>query len=293
METGFPGERIVVLPAPFVDLMRDNPLMSDLYMLSLGHITHARHHQVRRPGGSDSYIFIYCVWGRGYAKTGNRQTVLRANQFTVLPKGVPLEYGSSDDDPWSIYWICFDGEKGKIWARRMSGAFTVPPSIYTRIEQRTELFEKMYSILCGEPAIDRLEYANSILPHFLASFSYRETAVEPEDHPGHAEGTINKVLQYMNDNLERNLTMKELADYASMSESWLYRQFRKQMDAAPIDYFIRMKINKAAILLLKTSMSVSQIAAKLGFGNSDYFSRTFRKVIGLSASEFRKQDFRL
>lgn len=293
MESGFPGERIIVLQAPMLDLIKDSPLTGDLYIHSLGHFTHARHHAVRRPGGSDSYIFLYCVWGQGYVKTGSRQMTIRANQYIVLPKNVPLEYGSSDDDPWSIYWICFDGEKGKIHAKRMGSPTTVPPSIYTRIEQRTELFDKMYSVLCGEQTIEKIEFADQILPHFLASFSFRETGVKSEDQPRHSEGIINMVLQYMNDNIERKLTMKELADFANMSESYLYRQFSRQMDMAPIDYFIRLKINKAAILLLKTSMSVSQIAAKLGFGSSDYFSRTFKKVIGLSASDFRKQDFRL
>lgn len=294
LETGFPGERVIVLPAPFVDLMRDDPLVGDLYLCSMGHITHARHHAVERPDGGDTYVFLYCVWGRGHISVGSHEMVLNANQCVVLPKGVPMAWRSSDDEPWSIYWICFDGDKGKIYAKSMAAPANVLPSIYTRIEQRTELFDKMYAILCDAPTIEKLEYVNQILPHFLASFRYRDhdhaTADPP---PGYSEGMVGKVLQYMNDNVERRLTMKEIADFAGLSESYFYRRFVQQMSMSPIDYFIRLKINKAAILLLKTSMSISQISAKLGFGSPDYFSRTFRKVLGISATEFRKQDFRL
>lgn len=141
--------------------------------------------------------------------------------------------------------------------------------------------------------MEKLEYANQILPHFLATFRYNESQYIIEEQPGFSENSINRVLHYMNDNVERKLTISELAGMAGLSKSYFYRQFYKQMSVSPIEYFIRMKINKAAILLLKTSMSISQIAAKLGFGSSEYFSRTFKRVLGITASEFRKQNFRL
>ena len=97
----------------------------------------------------------------------------------------------------------------------------------------------------------------------------------------------------MNDNLERKVTVSELAQYARFSESYFYRIFIREKGIAPLSYFMQLKINKAAILLLKTSMSISQIAAKLAFGSPEYFSRTFKKLIGLSPVEFRNQDFRI
>lgn len=293
LENGFPGERLIVLPATFIDLMKDDPLIKDLYICSLGHITHGRNHCVERPKGCDSYTFLYCVWGCGHIRVGAKETELKENQYMILPKNVPLSYSSSIHDPWSIYWICFDGDKGKIYSKSASEPITVYPSINMRIEQRTELFEKIYAILCGGITMEKLEYANQILPHFLATFRYNESQYIIEEQPGFSENSINRVLHYMNDNVERKLTISELAGMAGLSKSYFYRQFYKQMSVSPIEYFIRMKINKAAILLLKTSMSISQIAAKLGFGSSEYFSRTFKRVLGITASEFRKQNFRL
>ena len=65
------------------------------------------------------------------------------------------------------------------------------------------------------------------------------------------------------------------------------------MEMAPIDYFIRMKISKASVYLIKSPMTVAQIAGKLGFSTPDYFSRTFTRIVGISATEFRRQNFRL
>ncbi|WP_295959382.1 AraC family transcriptional regulator [uncultured Alistipes sp.] len=293
IEVGFPGERIVVIPQPFLDLIKDDPLTGDLYIQSLGQIAHARHHLIDRPGGCEAYTFIYCTWGAGYVAINGLKFALRANQYIVLPKGVPYSYGADENDPWSIYWVRFDGEKGKIYARIMSSPTTVLPSVYSRIEQRLDIFENAYAVLCGELSLERLNYANIAFAHFIASFLFVDLLQTSGDQPSHAEGMINRITHYMNENAERRLTLKDMARYAGYSESYFYRQFVRQTSMSPIDYFIRVKINKASIYLIKTSMTISQIAAKLGFGSADYFSRTFRRIVGISASEFRKQDFRL
>lgn len=293
LETGFTGERLIVLPSPFIELMKDNPLTGDLYICSLGHITHAKHHVVDRPKGSDTYIFLYCVWGKGLLTIEKQKMILTANQFIILPKNVPLSYISDDNDPWSIYWICFDGTKANIYSKLNSKPSSVLPSIYMRIEQRIELFDKIYSVLCGKLSLSTLNYANQIFPHFLATFIYSEETSAEYTQPKYSQEMVNKVVQYMNNNAERKLTIKELANYAGYSESYFYRQFINSMSISPIEYFIKIKINKAAIMLLKTKMSIAQISAKLAFGSADYFSRAFKKELGITPSEFRKQNFRL
>lgn len=293
IEAGFPGERIIVIPQPFLELMQDNPLTGDLYIRSLGHIAHARLHRIDRPNGSDGYIFLYCIQGKGFVKIKDKSLAINANQYIVLPKGTPLSYGAAEDDPWSVYWVNFDGEKGKIFARNMSEPTIVFPSIYARAEQRMEIFETLYAVLCGELSLAKLDYANIAFTHFIATFRFIDLFRITSERPRHVEGMINRVTLYMKENLERQLTLKEIARYAGYSESYFYRQFVRQTLMSPISYFIHLKINKAAVYLLKTSMTVSQIAAKLGFGSADYFSRTFKRIVGISASDFRRQGFRL
>lgn len=293
IETGFPGERRIVIPQQFLDLIQNDPLTGDLYIHSLGYIAHGRHHFVERPSGDDAYLFIYCVWGSGSIRIRQQTIPIKANQYIVLPKQIPLSYGAENDDPWSIYWIKFDGEKGKIFARNMEAPVTVPPSINMRIEQRIELFENLYGVLCGTLTLDRLNYANLAFAHLIASFRFLTLFETINEQPRHIEGIVNRVTHFMNENIDRKLTIDEISRYAGYNPSYLYRQFIRQTSMAPIEYFNHLKINKATVYLLKTSMTVSQIAAKLGFGSADHFSRTFKHLVGISPSEFRKQDFRL
>lgn len=293
IETGFPGERRIVIPQQFLDLIQNDPLTGDLYIRSLGYMAHARHHWVERPNGDDAYLFIYCVWGSGIIRIRQQTIPIKANQYIVLPKHTPLAYGADNDDPWSIYWIKFNGEKGKIFARNMDKPITVLPSIHIRIEQRIELFENLYAVLCGALSLDRLNYANLAFAHFIASFQFLKLFGSINEQPRHIEGIVNRVTHYMNENIDRRLTVHEIAQFAGYNPSYLYRQFIRQTSMAPIDYFIHLKINKATVYLLKTSMTITQIAAKLGFSSADHFSRTFKRIVSISASEFRKQDFRL
>lgn len=296
IEAGFPGERFVVLPQPFLDLMEDNPLTGDLYIHSLGHIAHARHHHVSRPEGSPQHVFLYCTWGRGEVEVDRRRFTLSANRFVVLPAGVPHVYRADDDDPWTLYWVLFGGEKASVYAAGMTEPRQVLPSVHSRIEQRTDLFETIYSVLCGGFSIEKLNYANIVLAHFLASFLYADLFRESVPVPAavkYADSMVSRVTHFMAENVESNLTLSQIASYAGYSESYFYRRFVKETGHAPIDYFIHLKINKASIFLIKTSLTVAQIAAKLGFNSPDYFSRTFRRIVGISASEFRKQNFRL
>ena len=296
IETGFPRERLVVLPQPFLDLMEDDPLTGDLYIHSLGHIAHALHHHVSHPDGCPQHVFLYCTWGRGEVTVDKRSFTLVANQFVVLPAGVSHTYRANDNDPWTLYWVLFAGTKASIYAKGMAEPRQVLPSVQSRIEQRTDLFETIYSVLCGGFTIEKLNYANIVLAHFLASFLYADLLLEfvrPPVSTKYADSMVSRVTHFMAENVESNLTLQQIASYAGYSESYFYRRFVKETGHAPIDYFIHLKINKASIFLIKTSMTVAQIAAKLGFNSPDYFSRTFRRIVGISASEFRKQNFRL
>ena len=130
IDIGFPCERCIAIPQPFLDLMHDNPLTGDLYIHSLGHIANAVFHRVSHSQASKQHIFLYCTAGKGNIILGNKKLVLTANQCIILPAGVPHEYASDQSDPWTLYWIAFMGAKGVIFANAMGEPNDVPPSIY-------------------------------------------------------------------------------------------------------------------------------------------------------------------
>jgi AraC-like DNA-binding protein len=98
---------------------------------------------------------------------------------------------------------------------------------------------------------------------------------------------MGQVMSFIETNYKTNLTLSELAQIANMSESSLLRTFRKATGTSPIDYVIRLRVHKACELLMAGGGSVTEIAYEVGFVDSNYFSRQFKKV-----TAYRKQAWR-
>lgn len=98
--------------------------------------------------------------------------------------------------------------------------------------------------------------------------------------------SITNVMYYMSTHLDRNDTLEELAARFYVSERQLYRLFEEHLGCSPKRYWLGLKMEKACELL-HTSMSVSEIAAAVGFASVSGFERAFRRVMGLSVFDYR------
>lgn len=293
VELGFTGERFIYLPLPMISLMENSPLTNDLYIYSMGYFPKAEHHYIDRPKGCDEYLFIYCKDGKGWIKLYGERKALDKNQFIILPKNIAHTYEADAENPWTIYWIHFRGTKAAAFSSRFDKPTSVFPSAQSRIEERLDLFEEIFFTLNENTSIDHLQYANLCFAYFLGSFLFINVYRDNLRRKEYSENVIKRVIHYMNDNIESQLKLQDFALFCGYSKSYLHRKFIQETGYAPMYYFIRIKINKACELLIKTDMKINQIAHKLGFRESQYFSRSFFKIMGIYPMEFRKQKFRL
>jgi AraC family transcriptional regulator of arabinose operon len=293
INTGFQGERYVHIPLPMLDLIQDQTLSRGLYLHSMGYFAHARYHYVNVPKGSKEYIFIFCREGMGKIEINKKEYHLTGNEVIVIPPNVPYRYEADHTNPWSIYWAHFGGANA---GELSTGLFTpqqISISDYSRIDDRLMLFEEIFNTIKNGYSIKNLNFANICFTHFLASFSHGEEFNSARRQSEYSNNIIPRVVHFMNENIENQLTIDELSTYCAYSPSYFYRRFVSEMGLPPMTYFMRMKMNKASILLITTSMQVNQIASKIGFTDSFHFSRVFRRHIGMSPQQFRKQGFRL
>jgi AraC-like DNA-binding protein len=99
---------------------------------------------------------------------------------------------------------------------------------------------------------------------------------------------IGKALGLMESQYERQWHVDELAKIANMSRASFMRTFRAVLGVSPIDYLIGLRVNRAKELLVLTSGSITEIAFEVGFTDSNYFSRQFKKVTSLTPRQYRK-----
>jgi AraC-like DNA-binding protein len=94
------------------------------------------------------------------------------------------------------------------------------------------------------------------------------------------------VVRFLEANLDRNLSVKEIAEACQMGEVNLKQTFSRHAGIGVMQYFTRLKIN-AAITMLKDGANVQEAANRLGFPNQNYFSTVFKKVTGRSPSSYK------
>lgn len=289
LKDGFKGERALVLPPYIIDRMKADELLSVLYITDIGYYPKAAYHYRKRSTAIQQYVLIYCIDGSGTFKIGcNGATQhLETNQFVILPAGIEHEYGSAKDSPWTIYWIHFSGTLASSYAQNADTPQNIQPAIHSRISNRINLFEEIFSVLSEGLADDNLHYATSILHHFLGTMKFLEPYREAERKQKNA-GFIDAVKHFMTENIERHVTLQQLADYIGMSASHLSMRFRQQTGCSPIQYLNQIRMEKAAEMLRESDMQINQISYKVGFEDPLYFSRMFNKVMNTSPKDYRK-----
>ena len=99
---------------------------------------------------------------------------------------------------------------------------------------------------------------------------------------------FNTVIQFIEDNYDKKIRLKELADSANLSACHFCRTFKQITGKTLTDYVNEIRIEKAACFLKQTDLNITETALKCGFDSISYFNRLFSKKYKISPTRFRK-----
>jgi len=121
----------------------------------------------------------------------------------------------------------------------------------------------------------------------------RQRGIYWEDIPDEIRETeedpIEKSIQYIKQNLNKNISRTDVAGYVHLNEEYFSRLFKQETGATFKDYILMEKMKAAQKLLEKSRLSVSIIASKVGYDNFSHFSKMFKKVTNQTPQEYRKE----
>jgi len=126
---------------------------------------------------------------------------------------------------------------------------------------------------------------------FWRVFKYYAERRDQNGRIGYKIERIKDVLNYINQNYNKNLSLDELSRQVDMSKFYLCRLFKESLRMSPVEYINKVRVDKAMELLINTDMSVSEIAFECGFDNISYFIKVFKKYMHTTPLKFRKQNF--
>lgn len=282
----FTGDRSVVLSKKQLKMIQENPISAGLYIRDIGFYPHAKNHYRERKKGIKEHILIYCIDGTGKIQVRDNTYVLNANNYFIIPSHEAHKYWASGDSPWSIYWLHFGGDRSSCFKDYLCRTISIEPSIRSRIDERITLFNEVLTALESGFSVENINYANMCLNGLLASFFYIETFRLVKGF--HSPNKVDQSIIYMQKNINKSLTIKDLANNVQLSESHFSKIFRNKTGSSPLDYFINLKMQEAIRLLINQSLKIKEVAFKLGYSDPYYFTRIFSKHIGSSPGTFVK-----
>jgi AraC-like DNA-binding protein len=286
---GFEGEKFLVLPDRIVNELIRHPLVSPLFITDIGQFPHAQYHFYDRPEGCSNHIIILCIDGQGRVKINSQSTqTIQPGSCLLIPSGVPHTYAADYNNPWSIFWVHFNGHSSDDYVQYCTSA---EQAIYVDvlsveiIGHLIPLIGEIYQTLERGLTIDHMIYASQVFWHVLGLLGFSR---HPDGSHHKEIRNVDQVIALMQTKISGSMSLQELADYAKLSKTQMIHIFKQATGRTPIDFFLHLKIQQACRMLEFTDSTINDIAISLGVADPYYFSRLFKKQMGMSPRKYRQ-----
>ncbi|QHT59945.1 AraC family transcriptional regulator [Paenibacillus lycopersici] len=261
----------------------------DLYVLFAGESQTKPGHLIG-PKVYDFYLMHHVLSGSGSFTCAGRRHELRAGHTFLIHPDQLISYESCERDPWRYRWIAFEGGSAAALVAE-AGLEPGAPVIDTGRNPRVAvLFHQMMRIFRQSGRASHLRaagYLQLLFAEYAAELTAAETASQQQRDDG--EALTQQVLRYLSTQYAEPISIENMADTLGYNRAYLSRLFKRQTGATPVTFLLKLRIDKAHLLLReREELTIEQIAASVGFQDPLYFSKQFRRFYGQSPTVYRE-----
>ena len=243
-------------------------------------ICHAGH--AAPPAKYPHHSMHFILEGKGFYEIGGKRYDLSAGEGFLIKPGDVCTYTADEKEPWKYVYISFRGTQAQELADRI-GLAEKCTFAFDNSEEMQKTIYRLHA--CGkEDAHGGLD-ALGLFLFIMGGMTPKKQARENKTEAHH----LMRAKSYMEDNFAYEIRISDVALYACLERSYLYRLFMRYENCSPMEYLTALRLSHAAELLRKTSLSTAEIAAAVGFFDASHFSKAFAKKYGVSPGEYRKK----
>jgi AraC family transcriptional regulator, arabinose operon regulatory protein len=269
-------------PIRIIDRSTDKSKLNvkSLTMITVGHLPNRK--LFRHKAIFNHYALVYIAGGSGTYRVngGEKQKVGKGSFFLFFP-GASFDYGPARDETWDEFYFTIEGSRIEEWLDTwLTDTDQVRQASTDDAQQRKidRIFMLMESSDPGN--LDRAALLlESLLYELVLNSQPRLRA--PDADP------MAKLLDDISVSIHQPFEADRVCERHHISLSTLRRMIHKSTGYSLHEYVHRLKISEAKNMLLNTHQSVKETAASLGFRDVFYFSRLFKKYVGVSPHHFR------
>ena len=240
-----------------------------------------------RPNGRADYQLIYIASGKMHLVLhGKKQTVPKGNMILFRP-GEPQNYSIHAEDRSETFWVHFTGNQ----VESILADYDIPQGKNIFFTGISHNYKWLFLQMIQELQLKRTHFKDTMPLHLKLLLLY----ISRTDENGQlitAEllDEVENAMHYFNNNFHSQIVIEDYAKQHNMTPCWFIQNFKKITGTTPMQYIVSLRINNATNLLDDTEYSIEKIANSVGYDNALYFSRLFRKHVGMSPREYRKRN---
>lgn len=259
----------------------------DLCLNSAGHykLVEQPVFETLRPGGRVDFQFLYIAKGAvNFEVNGKMREIGEGNLF-FYPKEEPQHYLYRLENRPDVYWLHFTGSQAEERLREMG--FTKGGA--TAIGPQSE-FPLLIQKMIRELQVKRPRYhvmANLYLKQLMELLG--RCVLEGEKKPWDQKGLMEKAITDFHQLYHSPIQINRYAQGLGITSCWFIRCFKGYTGQTPMEYISEIRLNKAKEMLYSSSFTISEIAQSVGYSDPLYFSRMFKKGVGISPQGYRKK----
>lgn len=275
------------LPEALINEQRKNPAARDLYLTETGELEVEEGTIWDSEGKTADNLLAYCTKGEGIVLLVGEQVPVSGDQFFIVPGGETFKYYSVLNTKSRFLIARFNGKISHHISHGFSVVRNLVPSVNNMVANREMLFDEIFNNLSKGFYNQNIEYINFCFGHLLATFIYANRT--SDDLADESSPAVRRAIHFLEKNLHKKLTLHQISREAGYSPTYFTTLFRKETNYAPLSYFSHLKVLKACEFLDYTRMKVKEISFQLGYSDPYYFTRDFKKKMGMSPRQYRNR----
>ncbi len=237
--------------------------------------------------GYPYYVFLL-IRTPAVFSINDKVSFVESNSFVFLTPDSDYKYGATED-VFVNDWIFFDLNEKDI---EFLNSINIPFNTLVSLANAEELSRIIYSLTYEHYSCEK--YHNEIEHHYVYFLFYKlAQAIEAENHidTGNLKKRDHLLLNLrtrINRFPETISKIDELAEFVGLSRSGFEHAYKRMFGTSVMNDVIQSRILKAQNILISTELPIKEVAAECGYNNEYNFMRQFKKNVGLTPSEYRK-----
>ncbi len=245
------------------------------------------------PVTRNHFLFHYILSGKGRLSSTNSHgdtkfySLSPGMGFLIFPDQINT-YTADTNNPWEYMWLEFDGIKCLDILASTGLSFDQPIYHAADKELQNKMRNEMLTIIEqeNESSLFLIAHLYLFLDYFVrSSFNHTELT------GGNLKDLyIREAVTFLEQNYSHSITIEDMAKFCNLNQSYLGKIFKQTLNQTPQQFLIYFRMNKAAEFLKHTTMQIGEISKLVGYPNPLNFSRSFKKIFGVSPQHWREEN---